>query len=188
MDYNPENHGAICSACPLNGQVKVPPNGATKPKLVIVLDQPGFHDVKTRRLAAGPAGVMLNDLLYHAGMRRDETWVTSALLCRTQVPGETGAKQYDPKVYMAWLRKENFRRRQAGEPELANPVECCQMRLYAELFHFEKQARDAGQPNGAVIVTMGPVALKAVADKDGVLTWRGSPLSLEHLDQNPENT
>lgn len=185
MNYNPEDHGAVCSSCPLKGHPhKVPPGGSSNPKLVVVLDQPSFHDEKKGRLASGPSGVMLNELLYHAGIKREEVWLTSALLCRVQVPGESGTRQHDPKVYMAWLRKENFRRRQAGEPELGNPMDCCQMRLYAELFHFEKVAQDAGMPNGAVVVTMGPLALKAVADKDGVLTWRGSPLALEHL--NPE--
>lgn len=185
MDYKPEDHGAVCSSCPLQGRPhKIPPWGPQNPKLVVVLDQPSFHDESKLRLGAGPSGVMLNELLYHAGIKREEVWLTAALLCRTQVPGETGARQYDPKLYMAWLRKENLRRRVAGEPELANPLECCQMRLYAELFHFDSVARKAGMPNGAVVVTMGPLALKAVADKDGVLTWRGSPLPLEHL--NPE--
>lgn len=182
MRYDPLDHGAVCGACPLRGNTyKIPPSGATNPKLVIVVDQPTFHDEKKGRLGSGPAGVMLNDLLYHAGIRRDEVWLTSAILCRVQVPGEKGPKQHDPKVYLAWLRKENYRRRQAGEEELGSPLECCQARLFAELHRFDQQAIEAGQPNGAVVVTMGPLALKAVADKDGVLTWRGSPLPLDHF-------
>jgi uracil-DNA glycosylase len=183
----PEEAGANCSACPLRARPKVRAIGTTQaPKLVIVLDQPSYHDEKRGELGVGPSGVMLNDLLYHAGLKRSDVFVTSAVMCRMQVPGETGAKQFDPKVYMAWLRLENTKRRAAGEPPIASPVDCCQLRLFSTLAHFENEACAAGQPNGAVVVTMGPVALKAVADKDGVLTWRGSPLPIDHF--NPENT
>lgn len=179
---SPEEAGALCASCPLAGRHKVRPVGnEADPKLVIVLDQPTYHDEKRGELGIGPSGVMLNDLLYHVGLKRSDVYVTAAVLCRMQVPGETGARQFDPKLYLAWLRRENMKRRAAGEPPIASPIDCCQLRLFAELAAAEEQARDAGQPNGAVVVTMGPVALKAVADKDGVLTWRGSPLPVDHF-------
>lgn len=179
MSYDPKAHGALCDACPLRDRRKVRPLGPANPKLVVVLDQPSYHDEKRGELGIGPAGVTLNELLWHNDVKRSEVWLTSALLCRTQVPNEDGARAYDPKLYFAWLRKENFLRRKAGEPPISNPLDCCRMRLYTELAHFERVALEAGQPNGAVVVSMGPVALKAVADKDSVLTWRGSPLVIE---------
>ena len=183
---SPEAAGAQCANCPLRDRPKVKPIGNTdSPKLVIVLDQPSFHDEKRGELGVGPAGVMLNDLLWHNGLKRSDVFVTSAVLCRMQVPGETGARQFDPKVYMAWLRLENAKRRAAGATEIASPIDCCMPRLFSELALFERYAREDGQPNGAVVVTMGPVALKAVTEKDGVMTWRGSPLPVDHF--NPEN-
>lgn len=179
--YDPRDHGAACDTCPLRDKPKVPPTGPENPKLVIVLDAPSFHDEKKGRLAVGPAGVMLEDLLYHAGVKRNEVWLTAATLCRPQVPNETGARAFDQKLYAAWLRKENMQRRAVGEQEIHHPMLCCQPRLFTELAVAESGALRAGQPNGAVVVTMGPVALKAVADKDGVLTWRGSPLPLDYL-------
>ena len=178
----PEEAGANCSACPLRDRRKVRSVGVLETAaLVVVLDQPTFHDEKAGQLAIGPSGVMLNDLLYHVGLKRTDVYITSAVLCRMQVPGETGARQYDPKVYMAWLRKENAARRARGEELIASPLDCCQLRLFSELATAERIARERGQPNGAVVVSMGPVALKAVADKDGVMTWRGSPLPIDHF-------
>lgn len=189
MDLSdPRINGALCDQCPLRDKPKVPPRGTLAAKLVVVLDAPSFHDEKKGRLGVGPAGVMLEELLYHAGLKRDEVWLTAATLCRAEVPGETGARRFDPKLYAAWLRKENAFRRSQGQPEIPSPVSCCQQRLFTELAHFEREARAAGLPNGAVVVTMGPVALKAVADKDGVLTWRGSPLPLDYFAPEGDNT
>jgi uracil-DNA glycosylase len=183
--YDPRDEGALCDQCPLREKPKVPPTRVQHSKLVVVLDTPSFHDEKKGKLAVGPAGVMLDDLLYHAGVKRSDVHLTAALLCRPQVPNETGAKAFDQRLYTAWLRKENVKRRAAGEPEIAHPMSCCQPRLFGELALAEAQAKEDGQPNGAVVVTMGPTALKAVADKDGVLTWRGSPLPLDYF--NPES-
>lgn len=177
--------GANCAACPLRDKPKVTPGSNLHPKLVLVLDQPSFHDEKRGTLAVGPAGVMLNELLYHVGLKREDVWLTSALLCRLEVPGEKGAKAFDSKAYFAWLRKTNAQRRKEGQDEIASPVGCCKPRLQRELAYFERTAREAGQPSGAVVVTMGPVALKALTGHDAVLTWRGSPLPLD--DFNPEN-
>ena len=185
VSYSPQAAGAKCHACPLRDKPKVRPTGSYTPALVLVVDGPSFHDEKRGTLAVGPAGVTLNEVLYHVGLKREDVWLTSALLCRLEVPGEKGAKAFDSKTYFAWLRKENALRRSRGEEEIPSPVECCKPRLQAELAYFEREARAAGLPNGAVVVTMGPVALKAVADKDGVLTWRGSPLPIDHF--NPEN-
>jgi Uracil DNA glycosylase superfamily len=181
--YDPRAAGAACDSCPLRDKPKVPPSGTLDAKLVIVLDAPSFHDEKKGKLAVGPSGVMLDDLLYHAGLKRSEVWLTAATLCRPETPTETGAKRYDQKVYAAWLRKENAERKKRGEPEIQSPMGCCQMRLFGELATAEREALRRGQPNGAVVVTMGPVALKSVADKDGVLTWRGSPLPLAYFNQ-----
>lgn len=179
MGWDPRTAGARCDVCPLRDKPKVTPGGAHAPALVVVLDGPSFHDEKRGVLAVGPAGVMLNELLYHVSLKREDVWLTSALLCRLEVPGEQGAKAFDSKAYFAWLRKQNALRRSQGQDEIASPVECCKPRLQAELTYFDREAIKAGQPNGAVVVTMGPVALRAVADKDGVLTWRGSPLPLD---------
>lgn len=182
-EKTPEEAGANCAACPLRGKsVPVRPVGPVEgAKLIVILDQPTFHDLKRGELGVGPSGVMLNDLLFHVGLRRTDVHLNAAVLCRMQVPGESGARQFDPKLFLAWLRKENMGRRSRGEAEIASPIDCCQLRLFNTLAHAEGEARDAGQPNGAVVVTMGPVALKAVADKDGVLTWRGSPLPVDHF-------
>lgn len=178
-EYDPKACGARCDACPLSGQPVVPPAGPlTLADMAIVGEAPGMNEVKFKKPFVGASGVKLDEILWNAGMRRQSVWITNGLLCRPEVPGELGKKRYDVKLYMAWLRKENARRKKAKEAPLESPFACCAPRLYLELQTLDAGCRSRGRPNGVVVVPMGNFALGTLSGKPGshkgILKWRGS--------------
>lgn len=186
--YNPEHYGAQCSICPLRGQTYVPPTGPLDADIVVVGEAPGFKEVQQQKPFVGPSGIKLDALLYFAKMKRDRIWITNSILCRPEVPGLDGVEKYDVKKYVAWIRKENALKKRAAklankDPEvIASPFDCCAGRLWGELGHFEKLAKERGQPNGAVVVPLGNFALKAIAGREGIMKMRGHPLTIDMAD------
>lgn len=191
--YDPRAHSAQCDRCPLRGRPFVPPAGNPASGFVLVGDSPSMSDVTHGRPFTEAAGVKLAEVLAKAGKARAEVWTTNAILCRPEVPGETGTRRYDVALYLAWLRKENARRKKEArltqrEPELlASPFECCFPRLRGELHRAERAAKAQGWPNGAVVVPLGSFALGAVQGQPGkpasIMKWRGSviPFDLQEL-------
>lgn len=167
---------ARCDECPLSHQRPVGPSGPSDASIVLVGEAPGHWEQKTGRAFIGPAGVKLDELLYHAGLRRSELRITNALLCRPEVPGETGKKRYDVKEYMARLRRENVRRKRLKQEPIASPFDCCWPRLRLEIFEADRWAWRRGAPNGAVVVPLGNFALKMLSGAQGILKYRGSVL------------
>lgn len=198
--YNPHNHGARCDVCPLNGCDFVPPEyrypsdprpfpsgpPITRP-IVFVGEGPGEYEVKRRAPFIGPSGVKLNDLLSENKLSRPQISITNTLLCRAEVPGESGKKRYQLDAYFAWLNKENKRRAKAHEAQLESPLDCCTPRLHTELKAYDQLAKERGWPNGAVIMPLGNYALKAtmamIGERPtaGILSYRGSVIQ-----QKPE--
>lgn len=205
--YDPRLWGARCDLCPLRTvqrAVIIPPKfsnvaaGAIHP-LVFVGDAPGAGDVKRGELFAGAAGVKLDEILWNQGIRRSEVaLVTSALLCRPEVPNAEGRKRYELKNWLAWWRKENVSRRRAakdfanaypGTPlaesvrEVANPFECCAPRLKAEIASVEAMAQS--RQLETVVMPMGNFALGLLHGKPGrsmsVMKYRGSVITEEHI-------
>src|SRR5260370_42190591 len=96
--YDPREHGAACSLCPLYNKGKntpVPPSlpASGRVKLVIVGEGPGQHEERLGRPFVGMSGVFLNRKLEEAApgvdLRKD-AWVTNATLCRPD--GENSEK------------------------------------------------------------------------------------------------
>lgn len=110
-DYDPQAHGAKCSVCPLNGAAVVPPEGSSKADFVLVGEGPGANEVRQGRPFVGASGVKLNEILKAAGISRSSCFVTNAVLCRAEVPGASGTRRFEFKSYLAWIRKENVRRK-----------------------------------------------------------------------------
>ncbi len=192
--YDPRACGAQCDRCPLQGEQVVPPEGNPQARMVLVAEAPGADAIKFEKQWIGPAGAKLNELLYKAGLARNQLWFTSALLCRPVVPEKEGRRRFDLKEYMAWLRKENVkikrqntvRTKEAKKsgtepvliPEIISPFDCCAPRLYGELQALDASAWSAGAPNGLVVVPLGSFSLGAITTKPGtqqsILKYRGS--------------
>jgi len=177
-NYDPQAAGADCEHCPLRGRTVVPPNGSPDADFVIVGEAPGLQEEKRGAPFVGPSGLMLEDLLKAAGIDKRKVFLTNTLLCRSDTPGVSGQKRYDLKTYLAWLRKENARRKKLKEPLVKSPLECCKPRLWAELSWFEQRAREKRHPNGQVVIPVGNYAAWAVTGRLGIMKLRGSPIPL----------
>ena len=184
--YDPVENGAQCYVCPLfKTVVPVPPMGAADGELVIVGEAPGYQEVQQGKPFIGASGVLLDEMLETAGFKRSRAFITNALLCRAEVPGMQGKEKFEVKTYLQWLNAENKRRKKAAKEQKTNyvplnsPFDCCAPRLWRELQFFEEQALKRGQPNGAVVLALGNSALMAVAGKDSIMKWRGSPLPIQ---------
>lgn len=183
--YDPVAAGALCDRCPLRGSVVVPPSGRGDADVVIVGEAPGFNEVKQGKPFVGASGVKLADLLLETQFKtRDSLFITNTLLCRPEVPGVEGKERYNVKRYIAWLRKENMRRKKVSEPLLESPFTCCAPRLYRELERAEWYARVRNCPNGAVVIPLGNFALGAIVQgqpgkAQGIMKYRGSVIPLD---------
>lgn len=85
--YDPEAHGALCSACPARGRVVVPPTPNTNlgpAKAAIVGMEPGWEEIRLGRPFEGRSGKKLEAQLTKHGLHRDEFHVTNAALCLPQ--------------------------------------------------------------------------------------------------------
>lgn len=168
---------ANCDACPLNDCAPVPPEGPADAAIVFVGDAPGKMEVQFGKPLVGPMGVKLDEVLWKAGLKRSQVRLTNALLCRPEVPYETGKKRYDVKEYVAWLRRENVKRRKLKQEEIASPFDCCWPRLRREIWEADRWAWRRGAPNGAVVTPLSNFALKMVSGAQGILKYRGSVLA-----------
>lgn len=190
-NFDPRELGAQCDKCPLNGCKPVPPKireisqclipaAVGSYPMLFVLDGPSFDDVKQERFIVGAAGTVFYDMLKALNLTRENVSVTSTLLCRIEVPDESGKRRYQHDVYMSWLRKENKRREAAGQLPLESPFDCCRPRLVAEIQNFDREALNNGWPNGAVVLPMNNGALKETMalvgqkPKAGIMRYRGS--------------
>lgn len=188
-NYDPEACGALCSICPLRESgTPVPPKGPQDADAVIVAETPAYYEEQKGEPLVGPSGIKLNEILYAIGVKRDRLFLTNTILCRPEVPGETGSKRFDFKTYMAWLRKENMLRKKLAKERqekidpIPSPIDCCAPRLWGELGWHEHVARQRGQPNGAVVIAMGNFATKAIVGREGIMKLRGSPFIVDLSD------
>jgi len=188
--YSPEQNGARCDLCPLRSQGAsvIPPtwgsagkakSGAVMPivPVAFVASAPGMMDVKKGEHLAAHADVKLGEMLWNFGVTRGRVaLITSALLCRPEVPDTKGRKRYDLKNWMAWWRRENALRRKFQQPEMANPFACCAPRLEFELNSVESFAQSIGKT--AAIMPLDSFALAAVQGQPGksisITKYRGS--------------
>ena len=84
-EYDPRAHGALCSECPCNGYVVVPPNppasGQEVPDALIIGQDPGHLEVWQRKAFIGASGKKLNKVLERYGLNRARMGITNACLC-----------------------------------------------------------------------------------------------------------
>lgn len=73
-----------CAGCPLEGEIKVPPEGNPNAKLAIVGESPGSTEEELGRPFVGASGQFLDHLLKQAEIERHELWVSNTTLCRTR--------------------------------------------------------------------------------------------------------
>ena len=198
MNYDPRLRGAKCDVCPLAGHRVIAPEGDSA--VMIIGDSPGKQEEAAGRQFAGGSRMKLVELLRRAGLPPPGgLLLTSAILCRPEIPDEYGKKRYDVKQYIAWIRKQNVQRKKLKQPLLNNPFDCCKPRLVAELKRAEFLAREIHKadpsqfPNGAVIFPTGNFALAQLMGVQKramkTLNYRGSvlhpPASLLH-EENDE--
>jgi len=87
-----------CKKCPLfeNRKNAVPGEGSLNARIMLVGEAPGRNEDALGKPFVGAAGRFLNELLEHAGMNRDEIYITNIVKCRPPenrkpLPGETAA-------------------------------------------------------------------------------------------------
>jgi DNA polymerase len=73
-----------CRRCKLYKSRKnaVPGDGYHKAKIVLVGEAPGFNEDLQGKPFVGKAGKLLDELLKHAGLKRDEIFITNIVKCR----------------------------------------------------------------------------------------------------------
>lgn len=78
--HHPE---AICEECPLYAEnTYVPSVGPERADVVLVGEAPGHTEVKTKKPFTGASGKLLDILLKHAKIKREEVFITNVCLCR----------------------------------------------------------------------------------------------------------
>lgn len=82
-----------CTACRLH-QARtnaVPGEGPADAEVMFIGEGPGFHEDRQGRPFVGAAGQFLEELLGHAGLRREQVYITNVVKCRppgNRDPGE----------------------------------------------------------------------------------------------------
>lgn len=99
--------GADCDACPLNGQIPVPPKTSKHPVFAIVTESPSSMDVIHRKPDMGKGGELIKRICELEGISYDNTHSTHAVMCR-------------PKRFMT-------------PTEWKQALKCCRPRLHKEL-------------------------------------------------------
>lgn len=74
---------ARCEECPLYEAGKfVPSAGPSKTNVAFVGEAPGFNEVTRQEPFTGESGKLLNAVMRHHGLKREEVFLTNACLCR----------------------------------------------------------------------------------------------------------
>ncbi|MBA4375143.1 MAG: uracil-DNA glycosylase [Anaerolinea sp.] len=74
----------ICEKCELHFSRKnaVPGEGPVNAQILFIGEGPGFHENEQGRPFVGQAGKFLDELLTHAGLKREEVFITNVVKCR----------------------------------------------------------------------------------------------------------
>ncbi len=75
---------ANCEDCPLRDQPHVLGRGPDNPRVLIIGEAPGYQETHSGIPFTGKSGQLLNRVLKHHGIERDEVYVTNTVLCRPQ--------------------------------------------------------------------------------------------------------
>ena len=73
-----------CQQCKLHASRKrsVPGEGPAKSRVMLIGEGPGFHENEQGKPFVGQAGKFLDELLGHAGLHREEVFITNVVKCR----------------------------------------------------------------------------------------------------------
>lgn len=182
--YDARAHGALCDVCSLCGpgqQPKcVPPGGNTSARIALVGEAPGKNEMQKGAAFVGASGIKLDELLWHAGLKRADVWISNASLCRAEVPNSEAANRFSSDEYMKWVQAENKRRKKQARATktqptlLVDPFTACRPRLMRELASLDANARAAGAPSGVTVLPMGNYALYSLRGVRSIMKYRGS--------------
>jgi DNA polymerase I-like protein with 3'-5' exonuclease and polymerase domains/uracil-DNA glycosylase len=135
----------------------------------VVGEAPGEQEEKQGRPLVGPSGREFMRAAQMAGLRRNDFFITNALLCRP--PGN------ELKKLLTKIRKQNKAEAKDAKAEgrapevMRTPLECCKPRLDAELARFTD------------FITLGAVGTRAVTGTQGsILALRGALMDLDRPD------
>ena len=74
---------ARCEECPLfDENTFVPSDGPEHADVILVGEAPGLNETRTGKPFTGKSGQLLNMLLQHSGLEREEVFITNVCLCR----------------------------------------------------------------------------------------------------------
>lgn len=151
----------FCKQCPINHVTTgyVPPVLVDSREL-LVSEIPDTADVELSRPLAGGGGRWVTSLLKSARQNKAQFNIITSIGCRPPDnihPAEPGWKHTSPKDAKA-------------------AVEYCRL-------HHLQPVIDS--KNWTRIVAMGNAAMKPLTGRDGILTWRGSPLPLQGQHDRP---
>ena len=138
--------GARCEDCPLYGcgRGPVPPTRPRHPKLLIIGEAPGKHEVRQGRNFVGKSGDELQAGLIKGGLQTRDCHITNVLMC--QPPDSF-------KDYQKQMSK-------SGKND---PVACCAPRLYRELEEVRPK----------VVLAVGAQALMSMATYHNIPYGKG---------------
>ena len=88
-----------CLECPASDTQIVVGEGNPNARVAIVGDSPSFQEITEKALFIGSTGKLLDTLLHHYGVRREECWFTNATQCREDKKVNPAAvKACDPRL------------------------------------------------------------------------------------------
>lgn len=73
---------ARCEHCGLSAQPFVPSYGPEQADVILVGEGPGAWEVKEKQPFRGDAGEVLNRVLHHVGIEREQCFITNVVMCR----------------------------------------------------------------------------------------------------------
>ncbi len=75
---------SACQQCKLHGSRKnsVPGEGPADSRVMLIGEGPGFHENEQGKPFVGQAGKFLDELIGHAGFKREEVFITNVVKCR----------------------------------------------------------------------------------------------------------
>lgn len=96
----------ICKRCDLyKGRTNaVPGDGPAHAEIMMIGEAPGFHEDQQGRPFVGAAGNLLNDLLGHIGLKREDIFITNVV--KSRPPGNRDPLPEEIEACRDWLDRQ----------------------------------------------------------------------------------
>lgn len=157
--YDPQEAGALCQSCSLEGRPAVPAEIRAGARLTLVAEAPGATEETLGWPLVGPSGKETELALSSIGIGRANVSLVNAMECRVT------ELSYD--MHVRTVRKRNEERAQRGSEPLLPPHSACLPRLREQI----KGARG--------LLLMGKIARESVnllsEDESDLISGRGFP-------------